>query len=192
MIAREKGLEPLADIIMGQDLHQGDPLETASAFINEEKEITTAAAALAGAMDIIAETVTERADIRAAMRKHLWVNAELATELAVPESEAKDVLTYKEYREPVKRMPSHRILAVNRGEDKELLKVTLVTHHEDNINRIAGTVIVKNLRETKGPHGKPYITEKNECLIPLLHEGLLNYGKRGQGAPTPQMQGPHR
>ena len=143
MIAREKGLEPLADIIMGQDLHQGDPLETASAFINEEKEITTAAAALAGAMDIIAETVTERADIRAAMRKHLWVNAELATELAVPESEAKDVLTYKEYREPVKRMPSHRILAVNRGEDKELLKVTLVTHHEDNINRIAGTVIVK-------------------------------------------------
>ncbi|MDD3371663.1 MAG: hypothetical protein PHE27_07565 [Alphaproteobacteria bacterium] len=56
----------------------------------------------------------------------------------------------------------------------------------------AGTVIVKNLRETKGPHGKPYITEKNECLIPLLHEGLLNYGKRGQGAPTPQMQGPHR
>ena len=143
MIAREKGLEPLADIIMGQDLHQGDPLETASAFINEEKEITTAAAALAGAMDIIAETVTERADIRAVMRKHLWVNAELATELAVPESEAKEVLTYKEYREPVKRMPSHRILAVNRGEDKELLKVTLVTHHEDNINRIAGTVIVK-------------------------------------------------
>mgnify|MGYP003586926440 FL=1 len=143
MIAREKGLEPLADIIMGQELQHGDPLDVAATFINEEKEITTAAAALAGAMDIIAETVTERADIRAVMRKHLWVNAELATELAVPESEAKEVLTYKEYREPVKRMPSHRILAVNRGEDKELLKVTLVTHHEDNINRIAGTVIVK-------------------------------------------------
>lgn len=143
MIAREKGLEPLADLIMRQELHQGDPLDAAAAFINEEKEITTAAAALAGAMDIIAETVTERADIRAAMRKHLWVNAELATELAVPESEAKEVLTYKEYREPVKRMPSHRILAVNRGEDKDLLKVTLVTNHDDNIDRIAGTIIVK-------------------------------------------------
>ena len=143
MIAREKGLEPLADIIMRQELQQGDPLDAAAAFIDEEKEITTAAAALAGAMDIIAETVTERADIRSAMRKHLWVNAELATELAVPESEAKEVLTYKEYHEPVKRMPSHRILAVNRGEDKKLLKVTLVTNHDDNIDRIAGTVIIK-------------------------------------------------
>ena len=143
MIAREKGLEPLADLIMAQELASGDPLELAAQYINEEKEVITAEVALAGAMDIIAETVCERADIRAAIRKHLWMNAELVTELAVPESEAKEVLTYKEYREPVKRMPSHRILAVNRGEDKELLKVTLATHHDDNISRIAGMVIVR-------------------------------------------------
>lgn len=143
MIAREKGLEPLADLIIAQEIASGDPLELAAGYINEEKEVPTAEAALAGAMDIIAETVCERADIRAAMRKHLWMNAELVTELAVPESEAKEVLTYKEYREPVKRMPSHRILAVNRGEDKELLKVTLATHHDDNISRIAGTIITR-------------------------------------------------
>lgn len=143
MIAREKSLEPLADLIIAQELASGDPLELAAGYINEEKEVNTAEAALAGAMDIIAETVCERADIRAAIRKHLWMNAELVTELAVPESEAKEVLTYKEYREPVKRMPSHRILAVNRGEDKELLKVTLATHHDDNISRIASTVITR-------------------------------------------------
>ena len=140
-IAREKGLEPLANIILAQTLQQGTPLEVAAEYINQEKEVATAQEALAGATDIIAETVSERADIRAAMRKHLWMTAELATELIVPENEAKEILTYKEYREPVKRMPSHRILAVNRGEDKELLKVTLVTNHDDNIDRIAREIL---------------------------------------------------
>lgn len=140
-IAREKGLEPLANLILAQSLQQGTPLEVAAEYINLEKEVATANEALAGATDIIAETVSERADIRAAMRRHLWMTAELATELTVPENEAKEILTYKEYREPVKRMPSHRILAVNRGEDKELLKVTLVTHHDDNIDRITREII---------------------------------------------------
>ena len=140
-IAREKGLEPLANLILAQSLQQGTPLEVAAEYINLEKEVATANEALAGATDIIAETVSERAAIRAVMRRHLWMTAELATELTVPENEAKEILTYKEYREPVKRMPSHRILAVNRGEDKELLKVTLVTNHDDNIDRIAREVI---------------------------------------------------
>lgn len=142
-IAREKGLEPLAEQLLAQELAQGDPLELAAAYINAEKEVLTAQDALSGALDIIAETVSERADIRALLRKHLWMTAELATELTKPESEAKEVLTYKEYHEPVKRMPSHRILAVNRGEDKELLKVTLVTNHDDNIDRLCREIIVR-------------------------------------------------
>ena len=140
-IAREKGLEPLAETMLAQNLTEGDPLAVAAAYVNAEHDILNPEDALAGAMDIIAETVTEQAHIRADMRKHLWVTAELATELAVPESEAKEVLTYREYREPVKRMPSHRILAVNRGEDKELLKVTLVTHHDDNVDRICRSTL---------------------------------------------------
>jgi len=134
--ARERGLEPLAMLVLAQQLQSGTPLEEAAAFINPDKDIPTAEAALTGAMDIIAETVCEQPDIRSAIRKQLWQNAELATELAVPEEQGADFLTYREYHEPVKRIPSHRVLAVNRGEKKEMLKVTLTAPHEQLISFI--------------------------------------------------------
>jgi uncharacterized protein len=135
-VAREKGLEPLAEIILAQQLTTGTPLTTAVAFVSAEKEVNTPEEALAGALDIIAETVSERADIRADMRKQLWRTAQIRTELAVAEEMGKEVLTYKEYKEPVNRIPSHRILAVNRGEDKKLLKVTLEAPHDTNVELI--------------------------------------------------------
>lgn len=135
-IAREKGLEPLADIILAQQLTEGTPLTIATAFVNEEKEINSPEEALAGALDIIAETVSERADIRALLRKKLWQTAEISTLLAVTEEAGKEFLTYKEYKEPVNRIPSHRILAINRGQAKEILKVQLVVPHETNIDMI--------------------------------------------------------
>lgn len=132
-IARERGLEPLAEAMLAQTQLTGTALEAAAAFINPDKEVATAEDALAGAMDIVAETVCEQAEMRALIRRRLWQQGELATELAVPEADAKEVLTYKEYREPVRRMPPHRILAVNRGEKKELLKVRLETGHDSHI-----------------------------------------------------------
>lgn len=143
-IAREKGLEPLAEIILAQELTIGEPLEIAAQYISQEHEITTAELALAGAQDIIAEMVTEQADIRAMLRKELWQKAEIATQLAVDEAEAKEFLMYKEYREPVKRMPSHRILAVNRGETKGTLKLDLLIDHEANCKLIANKIITDN------------------------------------------------
>ena len=142
-IARERGLEPLAAIMLAQEISEGDPADIAAGFINPENEIETAAAALAGAMDIIAEMISERADFRAQLRKQLWNRAEIETELAVPEEAAKEVLTYKEYREPVSRMPSHRILAVNRGEKKELLKVRLVTPHDIHIDTLVRQIVIR-------------------------------------------------
>lgn len=142
-IAREKGLEPLANLMMAQELTTGTPLDCAIEYINEEAEITTAELALAGAMDIIAETVCEQADIRSNMRKQLWQYGELSTVLTEENDESKAFLMYKEYREPVNRMPSHRILAVNRGEKKDFLKVKLETNHEANIDTIAGRIITK-------------------------------------------------
>lgn len=140
-IAREKGLEPLAELILAQQITAGDPLAIAAEYINEEKEVPTAEAAIAGAQDIIAEVVSERAAIRAMLRKQLWTGGEITTELAVPEAAGQDFLNYREHREMVKRMPSHRVLAVNRGERKEILKVQLVTPHETNIDLIARQII---------------------------------------------------
>ncbi|MDR3588087.1 MAG: Tex family protein, partial [Negativicutes bacterium] len=140
-IARERGLEPLAELFLAQQTFAGDPLAIAAEYINEEKDVPTAEAAVAGALDIIAETVSERADIRAMLRKQLWAGGEIATELAVPEAAGQEFLNYREYREPVKRMPSHRVLAVNRGERKEVLKVQLHTPHETNIELINRQII---------------------------------------------------
>ncbi len=143
-IAREKGLEPLADIILAQQLTTGTPLSTAAAFVTAEKEVNTPEDALTGALDIIAETISERADIRSNMRKQLWKTAEVSTELAVTEDAGKEFLTYKEYREPVNRIPSHRILAVNRGEDKKILKVSLAASHDTNLELINRQIITGN------------------------------------------------
>jgi uncharacterized protein len=140
-IARERGLEPLAELMLAQELTAGEPLSLAADFINPEKEVETAEAALAGALDIIAETVSEKAEIRAMLRKQLWMGGEIVTELTVPEEQGKDFLNYREYCEPVNRMPSHRILAVNRGERKDMLKVQLATAHDSNIEAIARNVI---------------------------------------------------
>lgn len=135
-IAREKGLEPLAVTMLAQQLTSGTPEQAAAPFVTADKDVATAEDALAGAMDIIAETVCERPDIRAFMRKHLWQTAELSAQLAVSEEDGKEFLTYKEYSEPVKRMPSHRILAINRGEKKDILKTTLTTPHTENIAQL--------------------------------------------------------
>ncbi len=140
-IAREKGLEPLADLILAQNIITGDPLEHAAPYVNPEQEINTPEDALAGAKDIIAEFIAEQAHIRSMLRKQLWLNAEIAAELAVPETEGKDFLAYKDYREPVRRMPSHRVLAVNRGDKKEILKVHLVANHDANISMIVNHIV---------------------------------------------------
>jgi len=141
-IAREKGLEPLAEIILAQKLTDADPLTVSTPFVSEEKGVASAQDALAGALDIIAENVSEQADIRALLRRQLWQNAEIVTELAGSEAEGKEYITYKEYHEPVKRIPSHRILAINRGEKKNALKVNIQTSHETNIDSIARKIII--------------------------------------------------
>ncbi|MCE5286050.1 MAG: RNA-binding transcriptional accessory protein [Pelosinus sp.] len=142
-MAREKGLEPLADIILAQEITAATPLEIAQKYLNPEKEITSAEAALAGAMDIVAEQICEQAAVRAALRKALWQNAEIVTEMTVSDADGKEFLNYKEYREPVRRMPSHRILAINRGEKKDVLKVTLFAAH-DTLCSTINKMTIKN------------------------------------------------
>ena len=122
-IAREKGLEPLA--IRLRLMQEGDPLEWATEFLSEEFEITTPEDALAGARDIIAEEVSESSDLRAKLRRMLWQNGQIIATLAVPEEEAPVFLQYKDYAEIISRIPPHRTLAVNRGEDRKALKVSV-------------------------------------------------------------------
>lgn len=124
-IAREKGLEPLAELIT-QQVQSPLPLEKLAALhIDAEKGVNSAEEAWQGAMDIVAENISDNAAVRDFIRRELWKNAELASALGADETEAKDFLMYADYAEPVHRLPPHRILALNRGESKGLLKVSL-------------------------------------------------------------------
>ena len=131
MIAREQGLEPLADMILNDTVTSGNPLDIAREYISEE--VPTPEDAIQGASDIVAEIVSDSADFRATLRKRMWKEGFIQAEL-VEDNEHKDqFLQYNEYVEPVRQMPSHRILAVNRGEKLGALKLALTVPDESYI-----------------------------------------------------------
>lgn len=143
MIAREKGLEPLAQLMLKQEITSGNIADYANEYINEEKEISSADDAIAGAMDIIAESETEKADIRAWLRKILWQEGIIETVRDEKKDPEQAFLMYAQYSEPIRTLPSHRILAINRGEKKEALKVKLSADHDKNIQLFCNKIIVR-------------------------------------------------
>lgn len=140
-IAREKGLEPLAALIFAQEF-DGDLNAEAEKFIDEEKGVDSIESALAGASDIIAEDISDSADIRTELKESINKFASLST-LANTEEDTVYSMCY-EYSEPVDKIPSHRILAINRGENEGMLKVTLDYSIEKALDIIEKEVIIKN------------------------------------------------
>ena len=121
-IAREKGLDPLAQVIFAQDGQ--DIQELAKDFINEEKGVATAEEAIAGALDIIAENLSDDADIRKALRELCSRRGSLVSKAADPEADTVYKLYY-DFSQPISRLLDHQILAINRGEKEDILKVTV-------------------------------------------------------------------
>ena len=121
-IAREKGLDPLAQVIFAQDSQ--DIQELAKDFINEEKGVAAAEEAIAGALDIIAENLSDDADIRKALRELCSRRGSLVSKAADPEADTVYKLYY-DFSQPISRLLDHQILAINRGEKEDILKVTV-------------------------------------------------------------------
>ena len=139
MIAKEKGLEPLAQTIWAQELQKGDISSLASDYLNET--VTSIDDALAGANDIIAEMISDKADIRAQLRKHIWQSGQLSVSYNSELDTEGTFSMYEDYIEPIRTLPSHRILAINRGEKKEILKVKLISDTDKDIQTISKFVI---------------------------------------------------
>ena len=123
-VAREKGLEALADMILKQETTEGDPLELAAAFVNEEKEVHSAEEALRGARDIVAEIVSDDADVRKLIRQRTFKTGLLHSEVKKSD-ERTPYEQYYDFSESVAAIPPHRILAINRGEKEGVLKVSV-------------------------------------------------------------------
>lgn len=139
MIAREKGLEPLAKLIMEQQLQNGSIEDIAAKYTSED--VPSAAEALAGAGDIIAESVSDDAELRALLRRRIWDTAQLTVQRDAENDGDGVFLMYEDYAEPVRTLPSHRILAINRGEDKKILKAKLQSDADADIRLICRRII---------------------------------------------------
>lgn len=158
-IARENGLEPLAQLIIAQE-NGTDPEKEAEAFLDEEKKITDVQTALQGAMDIIAEDISDDADIRKKLRALAGEKGELVSKAADPEEETV-YMNYYEYSEPIPKVANHRVLALDRGEKEGKLKVSV------NLDEVLATDVI---------FGK-YVKANNACGE-LVREAAADSYKR--------------
>lgn len=141
-IAREKGLEPLAELITEQS-DSVSPEDAAADFVSEEKGIANVQEAIQGAMDIIAENISDDADIRKKLRSAASEKGEIISKASDPEAES--VYTnYYEYSEPVAKIANHRILAIDRGEKEGFLKVSLSLDESAATDIILGKYVKAN------------------------------------------------
>lgn len=142
-IAKEKGLEPLAEIIMSQEINQGDLDDIAAPFIDADKEVTTMEEAYQGAMDIIAETISDNAEFRKIIRNIVFERGILVT--SASDNEAESVYEmYYDYKEPVKAIASHRVLAINRGEKEKFLKIKIESPDDEIIDMLKSKVVIND------------------------------------------------
>ena len=139
-VAKEKGLEPLANLIL-QQLASYEPSleEEAQGFVNEELKVASAEEALAGACDIIAEAVSDNADYRKTIRKVTFDTGLLSTKATKDEDSV--YAQYYEYSDKISKIPSHRILAINRGEKEEFLRVSISVEKGIILNYLCSEMI---------------------------------------------------
>ena len=162
-VAREKGLEPLAELLMAQEDEYTPAIEEqAAAYIDEEKGVKSVEDALAGARDIIAEDVSDNAEYRKALRRQTFSYGSLVVRAAKEEDSVYS--QYYEYEEPLKKVAAHRVLAINRGEKEEFLKVS-VTVPADIVLNYLFNCVVKNHKSPAAQHVTAAVVDSYDRLI---------------------------
>ncbi|MCI6409461.1 MAG: RNA-binding transcriptional accessory protein [Lachnospiraceae bacterium] len=171
-IAKEKGLEGLANIILLQMTKK--PLnEEAKAYLNPEKEVNTIEDAINGAKDIIAENISDDADYRMWIRKYTFNNGSIVSKAKDEKAESVYEMYY-DYSEAVKKVPGHRVLAMNRGEAEKVLTIKISVDEEQIIKYLESKVIVNN-NENTVPQLKEAITDAFSRLIfPSIEREIRN------------------
>ena len=154
-IAKEKGLEPLANIIMLQMTNKSIE-EEAEAFVSEEKEVASVADAIAGAKDIIAEHISDEADYRIHIRDLTAKKGTISSVAKDPETQSVYEMYY-EFEEPVKKLAGHRVLALNRGEKEKFLTIKIAAPEEDILHYLEKQVITR-----ENPFTTPILKEVTE------------------------------
>ena len=147
-VAREKGLAPLAELLLAQEPDCPVPEEEAKKYLDEEKGVTTVEEALAGASDIIAETISDDAEIRKALRELYTDRADILSVAAKKDPEDTVYRNYYAFSSPVKKVQGHQVLAMNRGEREEVLKVSIDMNRDVAVEFVAVRVLKKPCAST--------------------------------------------
>ena len=172
IIAREKGLEPLADELLAQEMTE-PALTRAEAFVNEEKGVATAAEALAGARDIIAEMVSDNAAYRAAIRKVTMEHGRVTA--AAKNEKAESVYEmYYHFEEAVAKIAGHRVLALNRGEAEKVLTVKVEIEPEPIIGFLTRRLDTKHNPNTAGPLAEAAADAYTRLIAPSIENDIRN------------------
>ena len=171
-IAKEKGLEPLANIILLQMTKE--PLEKeAEAFVSEEKEVKTAKDAIAGACDIIAESISDEADYRMEIRRRTEAKGLIVS--AAKDEKAESVYeNYYEFSEPVSKIAGHRVLALNRGEKGKFLNVKIEAPTEEILRYLEKIIITKENPQTKPVLQATIEDAYNRLIAPAIEREVRN------------------
>ena len=171
-IAKEKGLEPLANIIMQQEIDKTLE-EEAKAFLNSEKEVNTTQDAINGAMDILAESISDEADYRKYIRKVTMERGKITSTAKDPKAESVYEMYY-EFEEGLAKLAGHRILALNRGESEKVLTVKIEAPTEDILRYLEKKVIEKDNPNTT-PALKAVVEDSYKRLIaPAIEREIRN------------------
>ena len=172
-VARERGLEPLATLILAQEKTYTPAIEVqAEAYVDPEKDVPTIQDALQGAMDIIAEDVSDNAEYRKKLRALTFDYGSLVTRAAKEEDSV--YAMYYEFSEAIKKLPGHRILAINRGEKEEFLKVTLTVPEEIVLGFLFNSVLTSTTSPAM-PYVRDAVTDSyNRLIAPSIEREIRN------------------
>ena len=182
-VAKERGLEPLSELILAQqDEYEPSIEESAQQYVDEEKGVPDAAAAIAGACDIIAESVSDNAEYRKTVRKVTFDMGLISTKAAKEEDSV--YAQYYDYSDKINKIPSHRVLAINRGEKEEFLKVSISVEKGLILNFLC-TEMITNLKSPAAKYIEAAVIDSYDRLIaPSIEREIRNdlFDVAGEGA----------
>ena len=170
-IAKEKGLEPLANLIMEQQV--SDVFAEAEAFVNQEKEVATVEDAIAGAKDIIAEMISDEADYRTKIREMTMDKGRLVSSAKNPEEESVYEMYY-EYDEALSKVAGHRTLALNRGEKEKILTVKVEAPTEDILRYLEKQIVTETNEQTTAILKETIADAYDRLIAPAIEREIRN------------------
>ena len=182
-VAKERGLEPLSELILAQrDKYEPSLEEIAAEYVDEEKGVADVEAAIAGACDIIAESVSDNAEYRKTVRKVTFDMGLISTKGAKEEDSV--YAQYYDYSDKINKIPSHRVLAINRGEKEEFLKVSITVEKGIILNYLCGEMIT-NMKSPAAKYVEAAVIDSYDRLIaPSIEREIRNdlFDVAGEGA----------